>query len=357
MERWLDMMTDMLRYMAEKNASDLHLSTGVSPYVRVHGKIKSTEFPPLSQAECEELIFSILPEAARREYGETRTLDYSYGKPELGCFRINIYQQRGSIAAALRRLPIEIPSIEELGLPVEPVKNFCNLSRGLVLICGPTGNGKTTTMASMINYINKSKCCHIISIEDPIEYVHKNINSLVHQREVRHDTPNFTDALKYILREDPDVVVIGEMRDLETIASALTIAETGHLVLATLHTGDTSESVRRIIDVFPVGQQAQAIAQLAYTLAGVVNQVLIPKNDNYSRVLATEVLLVTPAIQNIIREGKTEQIYSHIQMGTNFGMHTMNQSLYNLARGGTITREMALAKSTKQKELLKLFEK
>lgn len=353
----LDQMVNMLRYMAEKGASDLHLSVGVSPYARVHGKMSQLELPALSNEECENLIFSLLPAEERELYRREKTLDFSFGEDDLGRFRINIYQQRGSIAAAIRRLPIEIPTIEDLGLPPEVIKKFCSLSRGLILVCGPVGSGKTTTLASMINLINKTRSAHIISIEDPIEYVHKNIKSLVHQREIRRDTPNFTDALKFILREDPDIVVVGEMRDLETISSAVTIAETGHLVLATLHTGDTSESIRRIIDVFPASQQQQIMAQLSYTLVGVVNQMLLPRVTGFGRTLSTEVMVLTPAIQNLIRENKIEQIYSHIQLGTNIGMQTMNQSLFQLVQGGTITRELALLKSTKQKELLKLLEK
>jgi twitching motility protein PilT len=226
-----------------------------------------------------------------------------------------------------------------------------------VLVCGPVGSGKTTTLASMVDYINKNRKCHIISIEDPIEYVHKNIKSLIHQREVRMDTPNFIDALKFILREDPDIVIIGEMRDVETIMSALTIAETGHLVFATLHTGDTSESIRRIIDVFGAGQQAQMIAQLSTTLMGVVNQMLLPKKDNTGRVLASEVMVLTPAIQNLIRENKIEQIYSHIQIGTSYGMQTMGQSLSELVKQGLISQEIALLKTKRDRELNKLLEK
>jgi len=347
----------MLRYIISENASDLHMGVGVSPYIRVNGQIKSTDYTPLTAEECKNLIFSLLTSEQIKAYEETKTLDFSFGEPGLGRFRVNIYQQRGTITAAIRLLPLGIIDLDHLGLPPEPIKRFCNLSHGLVLVCGPVGSGKTTTLASMIDYINKNRKCHIISIEDPIEYVHKNIKSLIHQREVRMDTPNFVDALKFILREDPDIVIIGEMRDLETITSALTIAETGHLVFATLHTGDTSESIRRIVDIFGSGQQSQIVAQLSTTLMGVVNQMLLPKKDNTGRVLASEVMVLTPAIQNLIRENKIEQIYSHIQIGTNYGMQTMGQSLSELVKKGLISQEMALLKTKRERELNKLLEK
>jgi len=356
MQNGRTMMLNMLRYLMEKGASDLHLSVGVVPYIRLNGEIQPTEFPSLNKEQCENLIFSLLTEEEKQVYKETKVLDFSFGEPGLGRFRVNIYQQRGTIAAAIRLLPMEIYTPEQLGLPIGPIKQFCSLANGLVLVCGPVGSGKTTTLASMIDYINRTRGSHIISIEDPIEYVHKNIKSLVHQREIRRDTNTFYNALKYILREDPDVVVIGEMRDLDTITSAITIAETGHLVLATLHTGDTSESIRRIIDVFPAGQQTQIVAQLSYTLMGVINQLLMGRIDRYERVLSTEVMVVTPAIQNLIRENKSEQIYSHLQMGTAYGMQTMNQSLYELVHKGVISQEVALSHTRRSKELAKLLE-
>jgi twitching motility protein PilT len=357
MINWREKLMDILRSVIEANASDLHLGAEVAPHIRVNGTIRATDYAPFSGEECRELLFSLMTEDEKRTYEETKTLDFSFGEPGLGRFRVNIYQQRGTIAAAIRLLPVEIIKIENLGLPVEPVKRFCSLSHGLVLICGPVGSGKTTTLASMIDYINKTRSCHIISIEDPIEYVHRNIKSLIHQREVKRDTPNFIDALRFILREDPDIVVIGEMRDVETIQTALTIAETGHLVFATLHTGDTSESIRRIIDVFATGQQAQVVAQLSYMLIGVINQMLLPTADNNGRVLASEVMVVTPAIQNLIRENKIEQIYSQLQIGTNFGMQTMSQSLSELVKKGLISPEFALLKTKREKELYKLLEK
>lgn len=348
-------MLVILKYMVDNNASDLHLGAKVSPYVRINGVMKKTDFPPLEVQENEDMIFSLLSPEEKDIYFRQKTLDFSFSQTDLGIFRINVYQQRGTTTAAIRRFPFHVPVMEEIGLPVESIRNCLNFSHGLVLVCGPVGSGKTTTMATMIDWVNKTRNCHIISIEDPIEYVHTNIKSLIHQREVRKDTFNFKDALRYILREDPDIVLIGEMRDLETIASALTIAETGHLVLATLHTGDASEAIRRIVDVFPAGQQTQIIAQLAYTLRGVINQLLIEGIDS-TRALATEVLIVTQAVQSNIRENKTEQIYSQIQTGSNFGMHTMNQSLCELVKNKKITREIALNKSKRPKELIKLLE-
>ena len=356
MDFWRDKFIDMLRYIIDQGASDLHIGVGVSPFIRVNGHILPTDYSPLSQEECQNLIYSLLTPAEKKAYETDKTLDFSFGEIGLGRFRVNVYQQRGTIAAAVRLLPMKILELENLGLPPKAMKRFCNLPHGLVLVCGPVGSGKTTTLASMIDYINNNRRCHIISIEDPIEYIHKNVQSIIHQREVRNDTPNFIDALKFVLREDPDIVVIGEMRDVETITSALTIAETGHLVFATLHTGDTSESLRRIIDVFGGAMQSQVLSQLSTTLMGVVNQMLLPRNDNTGRVLASEVMVVTPAIQNLVRENKIEQIYSHVQIGTNYGMQTMNQSLAELVRQGIINPEFALLKTKRDKELAKLLE-
>lgn len=355
MVNWREKLIDMLRYTINEGASDLHISAGISPFIRVNGQMSPTDYSPLSTGECENLVYCLMTPEEKKVFEAEKTLDFSFGEAGLGRFRVNVYQQRGSIAAAIRLLPMDIIELEKLGLPVEPMKRFCNLSHGLVLVCGPVGSGKTTTLASMIDYINKTRRCHIISIEDPIEYVHRNIKSLIHQREVRRDTSNFIDALKFVLREDPDIVIIGEMRDIETITTALTIAETGHLVFATLHTGDTSESLRRIIDVFGGSQQSQVISQLSSTLLGVVNQMLMPKSDKSGRVLASEVMVVTPAIQNLIRENKVEQIYSHIQIGTAYGMQTMSQSLSELVRSGIVSQDFALQKTKRDKELGRLI--
>ncbi len=355
--QWQGKIIEMLQLMGEKNASDLHISAGVKPRMRVNGLLLPIEFSVLSVEECDNLLGSIMTEGDRKVFQEQQVLDFSYGREDLGRFRINIYSQRGSMAAAIRRLPNQPPSMESLGLPVQTIKKFCSLSHGLFLVCGPVGSGKTTTLASMIDSINHSRSCHILSIEDPIEYVHKDELSMIHQREIRRDTSNFSDALKYVLREDPNIVVIGEMRDLETISSAITIAETGHLVLATLHTGDTSESISRILDVFPASQQSQISVQLAYALVGAVNQILLPTADNAGRVLATEVMVTIPAVQNLIRENKIEQIYSQIQMGASYGMHSLNQSLAELVKAGRIAKDVAFAKSKRSKELQKMLER
>jgi twitching motility protein PilT len=354
--KWHEMMMTLLQSMKEKGASDMHISAGMCPYMRINGTIVPSDLPQLSAEECKSLLFSLLTEDGQKAYYEQKALDFSLGKEGVGRFRVNIYQQRGTVASAIRLLPLDIRPLEKLGLPLEPIQQLCNLSHGLVLVCGSVGSGKTTTLASMIDYINKTRKCHIIAIEDPVEYVHKNIQSLIHQREIRRDTPNFVDALRYILREDPDIVIIGEMRDLETIVAALTIAETGHLVFATLHTGDTSESIRRIIDVFSTSEQSQVVSQLASTLCGVINQKLLPTIDDTDRVLSHEIMIVNHAIQNLIRENKVEQIYSLIQMGTNQGMKTFNQSYCELVQQGRISADAALNVSKRPKELMKLLE-
>ncbi|MFA5858064.1 MAG: type IV pilus twitching motility protein PilT [Elusimicrobiota bacterium] len=350
------LLETMCNFMLEVDASDLHIGVGTSPYMRINGVIKQTGFPVMEQEDCERLLFSLMTESQISEFRGTKSLDFAFGFKNLGRFRANIYQQRGTITAAIRRLKLEIPTFKELSLPIGPLTNFCNTSNGLVIVAGPTGSGKSTTLAAMINFINKNRKCHIISLEDPIEYVHHNINSLVHQREIGSDAISFSSALRYVLREDPDVVLIGEMRDLETIASALTVAETGHLVLATLHTGDASESITRIVDVFSAEQQVQVIKQLSFTLAGVINQMLLPSLDeNMGRVLATEVMIATPAIQNIIRENKVEHMYSQIQLGTQIGMSTMNQTLYRLIMERKIDQDIALGKTTRPNELMKML--
>lgn len=354
MDNYRERIHQLLSKMLDAHASDLHLCVGVSPHMRIHGTIVKCDLPALIREDCEGMLFSLLTNEEKTLYNQTKNLDFSFGEPGIGRFRVNIYQQRGTIAAAIRLLPMEIMPLETIGLPTTPIKRFCNLSNGLVLVCGPVGSGKTTTLASIIDYINKIRACHIMSIEDPIEYVHKNIKSLIHQREVRRDTPDFTNALKYVLREDPDIVVIGEMRDLDTMVSALTIAETGHLVFATLHTGDTIEAIHRIVDSFPASEQSQVIAQLSFTLLGVVNQLLLPRCDVPGRVLSAEVMVVTPAIQNLIRENKVEQIYSQLLTGSQYGMQTMNQSLASLVKSKIVKNDVALGETKKVNEFLKL---
>lgn len=346
----------LLHFMVSKAASDIHLSAGMRPYARIHGRLMPTEFAPLSPEDASEILLGMLTEEQMLRFRAVKTVDFSCTRKDLGSFRINIYMQRGSVAGAIRHLPEAIASFKDLGLPADVLSRFCQRKWGFVLVTGPTGNGKTTTLASMLEYINQTRDCHIITIEDPIEYRHTNKISIIHQREIGVDTPDFATGLKSILREDPDVVVLGEMRDLESIAAAATIAETGHLVFATLHTSDTSESIRRIIDVFPSGQQAQIITQLSAVLCGVVGQTLLPRAGSKGRVVATEVMITTSGIQNIIRENKVEQIYSHIQTGTSAGMHTMNQSLCELVKKGSISRETAVAHSPRVQELLRLLD-
>ncbi len=339
--------------MEENGASDLHLTVGLSPYIRIKGKIFPTNLPKLSEKECESMLFAIITEDQKEQFKKQKVIDCSYGEKDVGRFRINIYKQRGTITAAIRRLPVKIPGLEELGLPVRIIQMFCDMPNGLVLVAGPTGCGKTTSMASMAHYINMRRSGHIISIEDPIEYIHSNTEGkgIVHQIEIHTDSLSFADALKYGLREDPDVMLIGEMRDLETIASAVTIAETGHLVLATLHTSTAGESISRIVDVFPAQKQAQVRVQLSFSLVGVIHQQLLPTVENKNRVLATEIMISTPAISSLIRENKLEGIYSHMQIGAKFGMKTMNQSLYELVKRNAIDKRVAMGSSPRPKEL------
>ncbi len=350
-------LKELLVLMRQKFASDLHLSVGTPPYIRVDGELSPLTFPPLTEEECKRMLYSIMSRELLRKFTSNKVVDFSHGDEEAGRFRVNIYKQRNTMAAAIRTVSDEIPSMEDLGLPSDVIQSLCNRPNGLILVSGPTGSGKTTSLASMINYINHTRRSHILTIEDPIEYVHKNDNSLIHQREVGIDTLSFSNALKFGLREDPDVVLIGELRDLETIHSAITMAETGHLIFSTLHTGETSESLQRMINVFPAEQQQQIAIQLSFTLVGVINQQLLPLKDGPGRVLATEVMVATPAVKNVIREKKLESVYSHIQIGSQYGMKTMNQSLYELARSGKVTKETALSRSSRIKELGKLIEK
>lgn len=348
-------LNELLKETVEKKASDLHISVGIPPYFRIDGKLVPAELPVLSFETCKELCYSILNEEQKNKFEKFKELDFSYGVSGVSRFRINFYWQRGSIAAAFRPIPFHIPGFEELGLPLDVMKKFASLPRGFVLITGPTGSGKSTTLASLINYINEIKPCHIISIEDPIEYLFKHKKSIIHQREIEEDTISFTESLRHVLREDPDIVFIGEMRDMETVRASLNIAETGHLVFSTLHTGEAVEVINRIIDIFPPDQQQQIRIQLSLTLSGVVWQQLLPKTIGKGRILGTEVMIVTPAIRNLIRENKPHEIYSHILLGKKHGMNTMNQSLLQLYNKKEITFETALERSPKPDELLKLI--
>jgi twitching motility protein PilT len=336
--------------MVEKGASDLHITAGSPPQIRLDGRMMPMNHPPLAPAETKQLIYSVLTDTQKQRFEEESELDLSFGLKGISRFRANVFMQRGAVAAAIRVIPFQILTFEQLGLP-SVITELVKKPRGLILVTGPTGSGKSTTLAAMIDKINTERPEHIITIEDPIEYLHPHKKCVVNQREVNADTKSFKAALKYILRQDPDVVLVGEMRDLETIEAALTIAETGHLTLATLHTNSCAQTMNRIIDVFPAHQQPQVRAQLSFVLEGVLSQQLLPKL-NGGRVLALEIMVPNPAIRNLIREDKVHQIYSAMQTGQNkYGMQTMNQSLYELYVKRLISLEEAMGRSSIPEEL------
>jgi twitching motility protein PilT len=341
----------LLKAMVEKGASDLHITTGSPPQLRIDGKLVPLRTAPLGPVETKQLCYSILTDAQKHKFEEENELDLSFGVKALSRFRANIFMQRGAVAGAFRTIPFKILTFQELGLP-PVVTELAKKPRGLVLVTGPTGSGKSTTLASIIDKINTDRHEHIVTIEDPIEYLHPHKNCLVNQREVGADTQSFKKALKYILRQDPDVVLIGEMRDLETIEAALVISETGHLAFATLHTNSCVQTINRILDVFPPYQQPQVRAQLSFVLEGVLSQNLLPRASGNGRVLAVEVMVPNPAIRNLIREDKVHQIYSQMQVGqSKFGMQTFNQSLAMLFQRKLITMEEALGRSSDAEEL------
>jgi twitching motility protein PilT len=346
----------LLRTMVQKGASDLHVTTGTPPQFRIDGTLVPLKLPNLMPADTKQLCYSILTEEQKVAYETNNELDLSFGVKNLARFRANIFRQRGAVAGAFRTIPFRIPSWEELGLP-PVVAEMAAKPRGLVLITGPTGCGKSTTLASLLDRINNERRLHVITIEDPIEYLHSNKNCIINQREVGTDTNSFPAALKYVLRQDPDVVLVGEMRDLETISAALTISETGHLVFATLHTNSCVQSVNRMIDVFPEHQQAQVRAQISFVLEGVVTQQLLPRADGPGRVLACEVMVPNAAIRNLIREDKIHQLYTQMQVGQDkYGMITLNQSLFNLAQRRLITVDEAFARTGDVDELKAMFQ-
>ncbi len=341
----------LLKAMLDQGSSDLHITTGTPPQLRIDGSLVPLRTDALTPVDTKQLCYSILTDAQKLRFEEDQELDLSFGVKNLARFRANIFLQRGAVAGSFRLVPFKVIPLQDLGLP--PVVNeLCEKPRGLVLVTGPTGSGKSTTLASMIDKINQSERLHIITVEDPIEFLHPHKNCLVNQREVGSDTQSFKRALKYILRQDPDVVLIGEMRDLETIEAALTLSETGHLCFATLHTNGAVQSISRIIDVFPSHQQPQVRALLSFVLEGVLCQALIPRAGGGGRVLAAEVMVPNSAIRNLIREDKLHQIYSQMQIGqTKFGMQTFNQSLCALYLKGMITLEEALGRSSEVDEL------
>jgi len=347
-------MRELLEEMVARGASDLHLTAGLAPQYRVDGHVGGSDFGVLTGEDTRRLAYSILNEEQKKRFENERELDFSFGVQGISRFRANVFMQRGVTSMAIRQIPYTIHTFEELGLP--PVcRELINRQQGLILVTGPTGSGKSTTLATMVDTINRQRNGHIITIEDPIEYVHQHKNCIVNQREVNQDTKSFTAALKYVLRQDPDVILIGEMRDRETIAAALTIAETGHLAMATLHTNSTFETINRIIDVFPPEQQNQVRSQLAFSLAGVLTQQLIPRARGGGRVMCLEVMVCTPAIKAQIRDNKTHQIYGLIQAGQKYGMQTMNQSLYQAVENRWIDRDEALGRSADVQELLQML--
>jgi twitching motility protein PilT len=345
----------LLDQVLEHDASDLHLTAGLPPTMRVHGELRPvTDYPPLTPENVTHMVLSILTQRQRERLEQDRELDTSYSLPGRARFRVNVYYQRESMGAAFRLIPFEIRTVEDLGLP--PVATeLARLPRGLVLVTGPTGSGKSTSLAAMLNVINTERACHIMTVEDPIEYLHRHNRSMVNQREIGSDTLSFASALKHVLRQDPDVILVGEMRDLETIQTTLTAAETGHMVFATLHTQDAPQTIDRIIDAFPTAQQQQVRVQLSTTIQGVVTQQLLPTADGRGRVAAVEIMVATPAIRNLIREAKVHQVYSAMQAGGRMGMRTMDQALAQLVRANRISLATAQQQCHDIEEMTRLL--
>jgi twitching motility protein PilT len=348
-------LRQLLRLMVERGASDLHITTGSPPQLRIDGSLVPLRTPPLKPRETKTLCYEVMTDDQRLRFEKGHEIDFSFGVKSLSRFRSNVFLQRGAVSGAFRAIPFEIRPLKDLGMP-PVVEELCERPRGLVLVTGPTGSGKSTTLASMIDKINTEHRHHIVTVEDPIEFLHSNKLCLVNQREVGADTSSFKDALKYALRQDPDVVLIGEMRDLETIEAALTISETGHLVFATLHTNTASQSINRIIDVFPAGQQSQIRAQLSFVLQGVLSQMLLPRADGPGRVMVCEALVPNAAIRNLIREDKVHQMYGIMQTGQGTsGMQTMNQSLLHMVAHGALDRELAEIRSPEPDEFRQML--
>lgn len=340
-------LIDLIEYAIENNASDIHITVGIPPVFRIDGMLKYFNTNKLLPKDVEKMVKEILNEEQFEELKVKGEIDISYAKPGISRFRVNIYKQRGSYAIALRVIPFKIPTMEELGLP-QVVKSLARLPRGLILVTGPTGSGKSTTLASIIDLINNEKNYHILTLEDPIEYLHKHNNSMINQREIGTDSSNFANALRSALRQDPDVILVGEMRDLETMSITLTAAETGHLVLSTLHTIGAAKTIDRIIDVFPPHQQQQIRVQLASVLQAIISQQLLPKANGNGRVAAFEIMIATPAIRNLIREGKVHQIDTIIQTSRKHGMQTMDNSLLELYQKGIISKNTLLSQAVNQ---------
>lgn len=345
---------DLLRNVTERGASDLHLTVGLPPILRVDGSLVRTNYQPLGPSDTQRIVYDILTNEQVEKFERTKELDFSYGVKGIGRFRVNVYRQRGSVGAALRSIPDQIPTFEQLGLP--PIlRELTKKHSGLILVTGPTGSGKSTTIACMIDTINSENPVHIMTMEDPIEYLHRHKRGMVNQRELGQDTDAFGNALRAVLREDPDVILIGEMRDLETISAALTLAETGHLVFGTLHTRCAPQTIDRVVDVFPPHQQDQIRVQLSNTIESVVAQQLLPRTGG-GRCAAIEIMVATSAIRNLIREGKTYQIYSALETGAQFGMQTMDRQLSDMHRMGYISQEEALSRAIDRENLKRLIQ-
>lgn len=345
---------DILAYMKAKGASDLHITAESAPALRIDGEMVMMPGEKLSVEMAEALVYSLMTSEQKKRFEETKEMDCSIAVSNIGRFRVNVFRQRGCVGAAIRVIPEAFKTFEQLGLPAVTY-DITKLPNGLVLVSGPTGSGKSTTLASIINRINEERTGHIVTVEDPIEFIHPHKRSIVNQREIGHDTDCFENALKHILRQDPDVILIGEMRDLETIQAALNIAETGHLVFATLHTNDAAQSINRVIDVFPSHQQSQVRTQLSFVLKATISQQLLAHISGKGRVMACEVLIATPAVRNLIREGKIEQMPMSIQTGSKYGMQSMNQSLADLYHRKLITYETAMESSTAPEDLRKML--
>ena len=344
-------MTDMLKLTVQREASDLHLAVGRPPVLRVDGKLMNIEEPPLTSSDTRRLVYGILTDVQKQKFEENKELDFSLSLSSISRFRVNAHFQRGSVAAAFRVIQSLIRNFDDLHLPKTVLERLSRRPAGLILITGPTGSGKSTTLAAMIDLINRERECHIITVEDPIEYLHAHKKALIEQREVHEDTFSFSNALKYVLRQDPDVIMVGEMRDLETIGAAITAAETGHLVMSTLHTVDVVQTVDRIIDVFPPHQQEQIRVQLAGVIEGILCQKLLPSSLGKGMEIGAEVMVATDAVRALIREGKTYQVFAMIEAGGQYGMITMDRSLYDLYRKGSITKEVCLLNARKPDEV------
>lgn len=350
-------LEELLQQLVERGGSDLHISAGAPPKIRIDGKLISVDTEILDSEQSQKLVYSVLDNDQIARFEKDVELDMSFGISGLGRFRTNVFMQRGAVASAMRRIPWEIWKLDDLGLPVDLIHEICNKPKGLVLVTGATGSGKSTTLASMVDYINASRNEHIVTIEDPIEFVHRNKGCLVNQREVGNDTRSFINALRSVLRQDPDVVLIGEMRDRETIETALTLSETGHLTFATLHTSDSVQTINRIIDVFPSYQQSQIRTQLSFTLTAIMCQQLLPSVTGKGRHLGAEIMIATPAVRALIRDDKIHQIYSIIQTSGRLGMKTFNQALFEMYRDRKISYDDAISRSTDPEDLKRMMQR